>query len=168
MLLSPFQWEASFAFNILSIMGASVQFAPAATLLILGPLLLLPGWEQPQVTVLLPFPKMPPQASQTPKMLWVEPPHPANTGPMFGLSCVLCSFGFCEDFCEAAPIWTFLEKSLSWLGRGIARRVAWLGRDRSWMHSHWDQKYPWSHVVHSIRSYEPLIWPFSPITLLHA
>lgn len=69
MLLSPFQWEASFAFNILSIMGASVQFAPAATLLILGPLLLLPGWEQPQVTVLLPFPKLPPQASQTPKML---------------------------------------------------------------------------------------------------
>lgn len=37
MLLSPFQWEASFAFNILIIMGAPVQFAPAVTSLLLGP-----------------------------------------------------------------------------------------------------------------------------------
>ena len=37
MLLSPFQWEASFAFGILSIMGASVQFAAAIASLLLGP-----------------------------------------------------------------------------------------------------------------------------------
>uniref|UniRef100_A0A8C0EW22 Transmembrane protein 212 n=1 Tax=Bubo bubo TaxID=30461 RepID=A0A8C0EW22_BUBBB len=35
MLLSPFQWEASFAFGILSIMGTSVQFVSAIASLLL-------------------------------------------------------------------------------------------------------------------------------------
>ncbi|NXH77088.1 TM212 protein, partial [Hydrobates tethys] len=37
MLLSPFQWEASFAFGMLSITGASVQFAAAIASPLLGP-----------------------------------------------------------------------------------------------------------------------------------
>ncbi|NXR00051.1 TM212 protein, partial [Sagittarius serpentarius] len=38
MLLSPFQWEASFTFNTLSITGTSAQFAAAiAAALLLGP-----------------------------------------------------------------------------------------------------------------------------------
>lgn len=56
MLLSQFQWEASFAFNILSIIGASVQFAPAVSSLPWPILLLLPGWDQPPGLVLFPFP----------------------------------------------------------------------------------------------------------------
>lgn len=37
MLLSPFQWVASFTFGILSITGASVQFAAATASPLLGP-----------------------------------------------------------------------------------------------------------------------------------
>lgn len=94
-------------------------------------------------------------------MFWVVPPHPANAGPMFEFGWVLCSFGFCEDSVKLLQFAHLkIRLSHSWEGG-----LAWLGKDSSWMHSHWDQKYPWSHVVHSIRSfYEPLIWPFRPIT----
>lgn len=80
MPLSPFQWEASFAFNILSIMGASVQFAPAVTSLLLGPSCYcsLVG-----INHLGPAPfslHWLPEPLQTPIILWVVPPHPANSG----------------------------------------------------------------------------------------
>lgn len=83
------------------------------------------------VTILFPFPCTDfPKPLQTPIMLWVAPPHPADTGPMSEFGCVLGSFGFCEDFCEGAPVWTLKDKNQSWLGKWIARRVAWLGKDR--------------------------------------
>lgn len=158
MLLSPFQWEANFAFNILSIMGASVQFVSAVTSLLLGPSCYCSLAEISH----LGYSPVPfslhclPKPLQTPIMLWVVPPHPANTGPVFEFGCVLCSFGFCEHLWEAAP-----GLPGGWHG--------WARTGRSSMHSHGDQKHPWSHVVRSIKSfYELLIWPFRLITAHYA
>ncbi|KAF1489861.1 hypothetical protein FQV17_0007828, partial [Megadyptes antipodes antipodes] len=58
MLLSPFQWVASFAFSILSITGASVQFAAATASPLLGPYCCcsLAGTNYLGYAVLFPFP----------------------------------------------------------------------------------------------------------------
>lgn len=114
MLLSPFQWKASFAFNILSIIGAPVQFAPAVTSLPWPILLLLPGWDQPlglQSCFL--FPALASQISANSHHVGSGALSPCKHWTQSEFGCALGSFGFVRTFL----ICTFKDRNQSgWEG----------------------------------------------------
>lgn len=136
-----------------------MQFAPAVTSLTWPILLLLPGWDQPLgLQSCFPFPALASQISANIFMLWVVPPHPANTGPSLSLFCAVLGFVKLLQFAH-------LKIRISQVGRVDCQDCGMAGPGQVQNALTLGSEVSLRRVVHSLRSsYEPLIWPFSPIT----